>query len=119
MRDEAAEAEKRATEVAAGLDGKKSAILREARSVKKKAGDMMRDYLERGSDGLDGFEFLTMAEAGEVGHWTVLGTMSRKARSREIEALVRWQLPIQRRHLKQVQDGSVTLASEEDPEATG
>lgn len=33
---------------------------------------MMSTYLGGDSDGLDGFEFLTMAEAGEVGHWAVL-----------------------------------------------
>ena len=55
--------------LASSLRGKKGAIGKEARSVKKKAAKMMSDYLERDSDGLDGFEFLTMAEAGEVGHW--------------------------------------------------
>ena len=29
---------------------------------------MMSTYLDEDSDALDGFEFLTMAEAGEVGH---------------------------------------------------
>ena len=32
-----------------------------------------RTCLGGDSDGLDGFEFLTMAEAGEDGHWAVLG----------------------------------------------
>jgi hypothetical protein len=115
MRKEAAEAEKRGTQVAANFTGKKGAILKEARSVRKKANDMMSDYLERGSDGLDGFEFLTMAEAGEVGHWAVLGELNKKARNREIGELVRWQLPIQRRHLKEAQQGSLALAGKEDP----
>jgi hypothetical protein len=118
MAKEAAEAEKRATEVAAAR-GKKSAILKEARSVRKKANEMMRDYLVRGSDGLDGFEFLTMAEAGEVGHWMVLGELGKKAGDREIRDLVRWQLPVQKQHLKQAQEGLVTLAGKEDPNATG
>jgi hypothetical protein len=30
---------------------------------------MMQTYLGEDSDELDGFEFLIMAEAGEVGHW--------------------------------------------------
>lgn len=117
MQKEAAEAEKRATEVAAGR-GKKGAIMKEARSVKKKASDMMKDYLERGSDGLDGFEFLTMAEAGEVGHWTVLGELNKKAKDNDIRELVRWQLPIQKQHLKNAQNGLVQLAREEDPDET-
>ena len=33
---------------------------------------MMKTYLGEDADALDGFEFLTMAEAGEVGHWSVL-----------------------------------------------
>ena len=53
----------------ASINGKKSKILAEARTVKTKGATMMKTYLERGSDDLDGFEFLTMAEAGEVGHW--------------------------------------------------
>ena len=119
MRKEAAEAEKRGTQVAANFAGKKGAILKEARAVKKKATTMMSDYLERGSDGLDGFEFLTMAEAGEVGHWAVLGELNKKARNAEIRDLVRWQLPIQRQHLKNAQQGSLTLAAKEDPNEAG
>ena len=119
MRKEASEAEKRGTTVAATFTGKKGAILKEARSVKKKATDMMSDYLERGSDGLDGFEFLTMAEAGEVGHWAVLGELNKKAKNAQVRELVRWQLPIQRQHLKLVQQGSLALAAREDPNETG
>ena len=69
MRAEAQLAEKQGTELAGTFDGKKAKILGEARSVKKKGGEMMKAYLERNSDALDGFEFMTMAEAGEVGHW--------------------------------------------------
>jgi hypothetical protein len=118
MRQEASEAEKRGTEVAGNFEGKKTAILEEARSVKKKATEMMGDYLERNSDALDGFEFLTMAEAGEVGHWAVLGELNKKARNAEIRQLVSWQLPIQQRHFKDTQAGLLTLAREEDPNET-
>ncbi len=84
MRTEAAQAEKQGTTLAGTFNGKKSKILGEARSVKKKGGEMMKAYLERGSDALDGFEFITMAEAGEVGHWQVLEQMNegREARRR-------------------------------------
>jgi hypothetical protein len=118
MRQEASEAEKRGTEVAGNFDGKKTAILEEARSVKKKATDMMGEYLERDSDALDGFEFLTMAEAGEVGHWAVLGELNKKARNAEIRQLVSWQLPIQKRHFKEAQEGLLVLARAEDPNET-
>jgi hypothetical protein len=33
---------------------------------------------------LDGFEFLTMAEAGEVGHWEILGTLNERARNSNV-----------------------------------
>ena len=39
----------------------------------------MEAYLGGEEDPLDGYEFLTMAEAGEVGHWSIVQTMSEKA----------------------------------------
>ncbi len=116
MTQEAAEAERRGTEVAGNLN--KTAIMREAREVKKKAAAMMSDYLERGSDALDGFEFLTMAEAGELGHWEVLSQMNKRAKHRELRGLITEQLRVQKRHVKDVQAGITTLAAEEDPDET-
>ena len=79
MRDEAEETERRCTEVADARDGKKTAILEKAQETKAEATEMMSTYLGGDSDGLDGFEFLTMAEAGEVGHWAVLGKLNESA----------------------------------------
>ena len=118
MRSEAKEAEERATEVAGSFEGKKTAILEEAREVKQKATGMMQDYLDRSSDALDGFEFLTMAEAGEVGHWEILKTLNDRARNSGVQELVEWGIPIQERHLQTVRQGSLKLASEEDPNET-
>ena len=117
MRAEAAVAEKQGTALAGTFNGKKSKILGEARSVKKKGGEMMRAYLERGSDALDGFEFITMAEAGEVGHWQVLEQMAKQSRHAGVRDLVKTQLPIQKRHLKEAMAASMTLAAKEDPNA--
>ena len=119
MRGEAKETEERGTEVAGTFDGKKTAILDEAREVKQKAQEMMKTYLDQASDSLDGFEFLTMAEAGEVGHWSVLGVLGEKAGRTEVEELVQWAKPIQERHFQQVLEGSLKLAAEEDPNETG
>src|SRR3954468_8324447 len=69
MAKEAKETEERTTELASELDGKKTAILEKARETKQEAVEMMRTYLGDDADALDGFEFLTMAEAGEGGHW--------------------------------------------------
>ena len=103
--------------VAASLNGKKSKILAEARAVKTKGATMMKTYLERGSDDLDGFEFLTMAEAGEVGHWGVLQELNKQARHPGVRDLVKVQLPIQKRHLKDVLSASLQLAAKEDANA--
>jgi hypothetical protein len=115
MQQEAREAEERGTEVAASFEGKKTAILEEAREVKQKATEMMQDYLDKASDGLDGFEFLTMAEAGEVGHWEILKTLNERARHTGVQELVEWGIPIQQRHFEDARQGSLKLAAEEDP----
>jgi hypothetical protein len=115
MKQEAAETEKRTTNVAENLDGKKTAILEKARETKQEATEMMSTYLGDDADGLDGLEFLTMAEAGEVGHWQILGTMNQKAGNPELQDVIEWVTPIQERHFEQTLQGSLKLAAEEDP----
>jgi hypothetical protein len=115
MRKEAEETERRCTELAEDRDGKKTAILEKAQETKNEAAEMMSIYLGSDADDLDGFEFLTMAEAGEVGHWEILGKLNEKAGEEPIRELVEWALPIQERHLKGVREGSLTLAAQEDP----
>ena len=116
MHDEAAETERRCSDLADSFDGKKTAIHEEASAVKAQGAEMMSTYLDADSDALDGFEFLTMAEAGEVGHWGVLKTLNDRASSAEIQELVEWALPIQQRHYAGVTQTSLALASEEDPD---
>jgi hypothetical protein len=118
MREEAAETARRCEEVAESRDGKKTAILDKARETKSEASEMMSTYLGDDADGLDGFEFLTMAEAGEVGHWAVLGKLNESAGESEIEELVEWALPIQERHFSEVKECSLELAGDEDPNET-
>ena len=115
MAQEAKETEERTTELASELEGKKTAILEKARETKQEATEMMSTYLGDDADALDGFEFLTMAEAGEVGHWTVVRTMNERANLPGLQELVDWQIPIQQRHLEQTLKGSVELAADEDP----
>jgi len=115
MRDEAEETEQRCTELADSRDGKKTAILEKAQETKKEATEMMSTYLGGDADGLDGFEFLTMAEAGEVGHWAVLGKLNESASESGIAELVEWALPIQERHFAEAKDGSLKLAGQKDP----
>ena len=115
MKQEAAETEERTTELAGQLEGKKTAILDKARETKREASEMMRTYLGSDADELDGFEFLTMAEAAEVGHWQIVGKMNERAQLPGLDELVAWVTPIQERHFQETLRGSLKLASEEDP----
>jgi len=115
MREEAEETERRCIDLADAREGKKTAILDKARETKQEGEEMMETYLGDDSDGLDGFEFLTMAEAGEVGHWAVLGKLNEKAGEAPISELVEWALPIQERHFSTVKECALELAGDEDP----
>jgi hypothetical protein len=117
MHRDAADTEKRCTELADGFKGKKTAILAQARETKGEAAEMLRIYLGAEADALDGFEFLTMAEAGEVGHWSIVKKFNERARDRAVGEVVAWALPIQERHYQTVVNASLTLAADEDPEA--
>jgi hypothetical protein len=117
MHEEAAETETRCTEVAGQFDGKKTAILEEAREVKQEATEMMEIYLEGEEEALDGFEFLTMAEAGEVGHWAIVKKLNEHAGNSAVAELSDWALPIQEAHLSTVRSSSLELAGREDPDA--
>lgn len=115
MRGDAQETQQRCAAVTKNFDGKKTAIQEEARATKSKAAEMRSTYLDQEADGLDGFEFLTMAEAGEMGHWAVLGQLAKQSRDTDVQRLVAWALPIQERHFNEAQAGSLTLARKEDP----
>ena len=117
MRREAEETDERCSGLIDEREGKKTAILEKAQETKSEASEMMSTYLGEDSDGLDGFEFLTMAEAAEVGHWAILGKLNEKAGEDEVGQLVDWALPIQERHFNEVKECSLKLASEEDPNA--
>jgi hypothetical protein len=115
MREDAAEVERRCTEVAEELNGKKTAVLEKARETKREASEMASTYLGNDADALDGFEFMTMAEAGEVGHWAVVRELAQKAGKSDVQEVAEWATPIQQRHLQQTLEGSLELARSEDP----
>lgn len=115
MREEAEETARRGTEIAEQRDGKKTAILEKAKETKGEASEMMETYLGDDADGLDGFEFMTMAEAGEVGHWAVLRKLNEQAGEEQISALTEWALPIQERHFSETKECALQLAGEKDP----
>jgi hypothetical protein len=116
MGAEAKETEKRCKAVAEKRDGRKTAINRKARETKGEASEMMEAYLGGDDvDALDGFEFLTMAEAGELGHWEIVKTMATKAKDRPLVRLAEWATPIQENHVAAVRRSSLQLAEDEDP----
>ncbi len=118
MREEAEETARRCEDVIEQREGRRTAILEKAQETKQEASEMMSTYLGEDSDGLDGFEFMTMAEAGEVGHWSILGKLNEKAGEESISELVAWALPIQERHFEEAKECSLELAAEEDPNET-
>ncbi|HEY4824068.1 MAG TPA: hypothetical protein VIH49_03385 [Solirubrobacteraceae bacterium] len=115
MGDEAAETEQRCTEVAGTFDGKKTAIIDAGRETRQEAEEMMKTYLADEEEALDGFEFLTMAEAGEVGHWAIVKKLNERAGNAAVAELIDWALPVQESHLSSVLENSLLLAGREDP----
>jgi hypothetical protein len=117
MGEEARETEKRCTAVAGTFDRKRSAIVAAAKETRDEAVDMMDTYLEGEDDPLDGFEFLIMAEAGEVGHWLIVAKLNQRAGNAEVQALTDWALPVQEGHFRDVTDSALALAGAADPGA--
>lgn len=115
MREDAVETAERCIEVASSFEGKKTAILEAARETKQEVTAMMETYLEGEEDALDGFEFLTMAEAGEVGHWAIVKKLNERAGIGALTELAEWALPVQEEHLSVVLKSSLDLAGREDP----
>jgi hypothetical protein len=114
MRAEAAETVQRCERLAEQLEGKKTALKRKARETKAEAQEMMSTYLSDDVDGLDGLEFLVMAEAGELGHVEIVGAMNEQAGDARIGELVEWARPIQERHFRETREASLKLAKAED-----
>jgi hypothetical protein len=113
MRAEAAETEERTDGLVDGIDGKKTAIREKARETKSEAGGMMRTYLKDEEEALDGFEFLSMAEAGELCHWEIVQTMADTLSVDDVSRLADWAVGVQRRHVETVRAASLELAQQE------
>lgn len=74
---------------------------------------MMKTYLGGEEEALDGFEFLSMAEAGELCHWEIVETMSDTIGAADVKQLATWAVGIQRDHVETVRRASLTLGAEE------
>lgn len=114
MSAEASETADRCQRVADAREGRKRAIAEKARETKREVAEFMQTYLED-AEALDGLEFLSMAEAGELAHWEILGTLNRRAQLSAVTELVDAVLPIQQRHVADVRSSSLRLAADEDP----
>ena len=73
----------------------------------------MQDYLGDDADGLDGLEFLIMAEAGELGHVEIVGAMNEVTREPKVQELFEWAQPIQQRHFEDARHAALQLARQE------
>jgi len=113
MHDEAAQTEERCAQLAGEIDGKKTAIQKKARETKQEAEQMMKDYLGSDADGLDGLEFLIMAEAGELGHVEIVGAMNEVTGEPKVQELFEWAQPIQQRHFEDTRQAALQLARHE------
>ncbi len=116
MGAQAAELQKRCERVSGTRDGMKTAINTKARETKSEVTDFMSTYLED-AEALDGLEFLSMAEAGEMAHWEILATLNETAKDRDVSEVVRFAIPLQQAHVDAVRQHSLRLAADEDPAA--
>jgi hypothetical protein len=113
MSDEAAETERRADELVDSLDGRKTAIREKGAETKSEAKEMMETYLADEEEALDGFEFLTMAEAGELGHWEIVQKMGETLGDQSVTELAEWAVGVQRGHIEAVRESCLSLAADE------
>ena len=114
MGDDAAKLEQRCDVVAGSRDGMRTAITKKARETKTEVVGFMKTYLED-AEALDGLEFLSMAEAGEMAHWEILATLNKTAKDKEVAGVVKFALPLQKSHVSSVRQHSLRLAAAEDP----
>jgi hypothetical protein len=113
MHEQATQTEERTDTLVDGLEGKKTAIREKARDTKGEATEMMETYLGGEEEALDGFEFLSMAEAGELCHWEIVEKMASTIGAADVEELATWAVAIQREHVETVRRASLELAVDE------
>ena len=113
MGEEAAVTERRTEAAIDALEGRKTAIRDKAQETRTEAAEMRDAYLAGEEEALDGFEFLTMAEAGELGHWEIVQAMARVLGDDSVAELANWAVAVQRRHFEGVRASSLRLAEKE------
>jgi hypothetical protein len=116
MHEQAQETERRTDALVDTLEGRKTAIREKARETKSEATEMMKTYLSGEEEALDGFEFLSMAEAGELCHWEIVAKIAETAGQQRASELAGWAVPVQREHVETVRRSALMLAAEEAKE---
>jgi hypothetical protein len=116
MNEQAKETENRTDALIDTFEGKKTAIRDKARETKSEAVEMMQTYLEGEEEALDGFEFLSMAEAGELCHWEIVEKISSSIQDQAAAELARWAVTVQRGHVNAVREAYLELAADEAKE---
>ena len=116
MGEEAADVERRAGELVDAIDGRKTAIREKARETKGEAVDMGKTYLGDEEEALDGFEFLSMSEAGELCHWEVIEKMAETLGRDDVRTLAGEVIAVQRTHVETVREAYLALAADEAEE---
>jgi hypothetical protein len=114
MGDDAAKVQQRCDVVAGSREGMRTAITKKARETKAEVVGFMKTYLED-AEALDGLEFLSMAEAGEMAHWEILAKLNETASDTPIAGVVKFAVPLQQAHVDAVREHSLRLAGDEDP----
>jgi len=114
MTKESEQTEAQCQKVADTREGMKTAIADKARETKGEVTEFMQTYLADGET-LDGLEFLSMSEAGELMHVEILGTLNEKAGDDDVAELVTAVLPVQQKHSADVHEHALRLAGEQDP----
>jgi hypothetical protein len=84
-------------------------VLAHAASVERKAGELANAWFRAGTDGVQAYELLAMAEAGEVAATLALQVLGEG--DREVAELAAWALAVQERHLQSALDGCVRAAA--------
>jgi len=113
MGEEAAETERRTDALIEGLEGKKTAIRDKGAETKAEAAEMMKTYLGGEEEALDGFEFLSMTEAGELCHWEIVEKMADTLGIADVRELATWAVGVHRGHVERVREASLALAADE------
>ena len=116
MSAQAKETEQRTDTLIDTFEGKKTAIRDMARETKTEAVEMMKTYLGDEEEALDGFEFLSMAEAGELCHWEIVEKISAAIQDQKASELARWAVTVQREHVNAVREAYLALAVHEAKE---